>query len=162
MDLGDDGHCLYLICLFCFYNVGRKKKREREKRCESKGGRNYAAGDDTKRLKYAPKRLVPEFHSRLIPLRQNPEPSPTSVLRAYCPSGPQIWCKFPKRATRLFAFLITTPLSRQLIGSCLFLLQFQPQYQTAKYSCFTFFNSIRSPFFCLQRRPHPVGSPQLV
>lgn len=85
-------------------------------------GRNYAAGDDTKRLKYAPKRLVPEFHWRLIPLPQNPEPSPTSVLRAYFPSGP----KFPKRATRLFAFLITTPLSRQLIGPCLFCCNFNP------------------------------------
>lgn len=35
--LGNDGHCLYLMCLLCFTIVGRKKKKEREKRCESKG-----------------------------------------------------------------------------------------------------------------------------
>lgn len=38
VNLGDDGHCLYLMCVFYFYNLGKKKKTEREKRCESKGG----------------------------------------------------------------------------------------------------------------------------
>lgn len=87
VNLGNDGHCLYLMCLFCFTNVGRKKKKEREKRCESKGKETTRVMSPNA-LRMPPNPLVPGEYSRLVSLPQNPMPSPALQLRAYFSSGP--------------------------------------------------------------------------